>query len=300
MLPNFVILGAQKSATTFVLRCLGEHPQVFMVPDEVFCFEDPEYARFDPRELERLFEGATGQTAFGIKRADYLAKPIVPARIHRHLPGARLIAVLREPVARALSAYFYYVKLGLLPVLPLDEGMALLLDRTMPPEYSRAPDILEYGRYQPQLERYLELFPRDRLLILVQEELARDNAGAMRSVYDFLGVDADFAPRGVGRSSNPGVYSMTRLRWLARRNRFMYRYDGEHSRAERRRLSPLGLAWAGSITLLDRLLLSRLFGNPRPALRASLRERLEALYAPDVEALERLLGRALPDWRRQR
>lgn len=300
MLPDFVILGAQKSATTFVQCCLEEHPQVLMVPREVPCFEDPDYASFEIGELERLLEPASAERAHGIKRADYLAKPEVPQRIHRHLPEARLVAVLRDPVARAISAYFHYLKLGLLPLLPLERGMPMVLDGSLSASYPRAASVLEYGRYHAHLSRYLGLFPRRRLLVLIQEELARDNRAAMRQVYEFLGVDADFAPPSVGRSRNPGVYSMTRLRWLASRNRFMYRYDGAHGRVRRRRLSPVGLLYAGGVTVLDRLVLSRLLGNSKPPCPGPLRRRLIDFYQPEVRGLEEMLQKDLSGWLRDR
>ena len=75
MLPNFVIIGAQKSGSTFALRCLGEHPEVFMPTGETRFFEDPEYLRHDISDLEAIFRDASHKKALGIKRPDYLAKP---------------------------------------------------------------------------------------------------------------------------------------------------------------------------------------------------------------------------------
>ena len=296
MLPNLVLLGAQKSATTFLLGRLAEHPEVHMVRDEVLCFEDPDYATFDPADLERLFESATTESTLGIKRADYLARPEVAPRIFRHLPEARLIAVLRDPVARAISAYFYYVRLGLLPLLPLEEGMRRLLSGVAPAGYSRADDILEYGRYHTQLTRYLELFPRERLLVLTLEDLNRDVLATMRNVYEFLEVDPEYVPRQLTKNSNRGVYSLSRLRILTSRNRFMYRYAPAHARVTRQRLDPLGLLWVGGVTVLDRVLLRRLLGSGTPACPAWLRQRLVQEYEEEVRGLESLLGRDLSSW----
>lgn len=105
MLPNFLIIGAQKSATTFLLRCLREHPDVFVPSGEIPFFEDPDYSQGDIESFARLFARGCHKKAVGLKRPNYLHKPECPERIHRHIPSARLIVILRDPIERAISAY---------------------------------------------------------------------------------------------------------------------------------------------------------------------------------------------------
>ena len=116
-LPNFLIIGTQRGASTFLHKRLLEHPDVFMLPLEEGYFDDPWY---EPRRLdgwlEKRFHAAGDRAARGFRRAELLAFPECPARIAHDLPGVRLIAVLRNPVDRAVSAYHHYVAAGLLPV----------------------------------------------------------------------------------------------------------------------------------------------------------------------------------------
>ena len=94
-----------------------------MPGDEVDFFENPTYSSEKIFELEKLLTSAKDEKIIGIKRADYLARPECPAHLAKHIPKAKLIAILREPIARLVSAYYWYMKLNYLPLAPLNEGV---------------------------------------------------------------------------------------------------------------------------------------------------------------------------------
>ncbi|MBA2558618.1 MAG: sulfotransferase, partial [Propionibacteriales bacterium] len=240
---DFVILGAQKSASTYLHRCLAEHPQVEMPSGESRHFEDPYYARGAPAELSALFGPRAESIRRGIKRPDYLARPAVAGRLAHHLPTARLLVVLREPIGRAVSAYFDYVRLGFAPLEHVDDAFEHLLDDSMQRRYPRVGDVLDYGLYGKHLSRYLGVFPRSQLLVLVQDEVVADPLRELGSVFRFLDVDDTFRPPGLRGRSNTSVYSPTRLRLLRARNRWQFSYAPDLSRREPRTASALGLAW---------------------------------------------------------
>lgn len=298
MLPNFVILGAQKSASTHLHRCLAQHPEIYMAPGETRFFEDPEYLSAEVADLEKAFVGVEKEKALGIRRPDYLAKPEVPARVAKLLPQAQLIAILRNPIDRALSAYYYYIKLGFLPVVPVEVGMEAVLQGTVTRTHPKAGEILDYGLYFHHLTKYLELFDRQSLLLLRLEELVQDGPEALRKVFRFLDVDPTFVCGSLGKQQNPGVYSLARLKLLRLRNRYMYTYNANKTKLYPRRLSAFGYVVAGGITLLDRFALSRVLGNKRPIPSSGLRERLVAYYERDLLGLESLLDIDLSEWRR--
>src|SRR3954453_11545774 len=108
-MPSFVVIGAQKSASTFLQTCLADHPDVFMPKGELAFFESPDYERATLTDLRRLFEGRL-ERRLGFKRPNYLCKPEVPARLAKDLPDALLLSVLRKPLDRAISAYFHYIR----------------------------------------------------------------------------------------------------------------------------------------------------------------------------------------------
>jgi hypothetical protein len=130
----------------------------------------------------------------------YLFHPLVPERVARMLPNARLIALLRNPVDRAFSHYQHEVALGREQLsfedalAQEDERMRGELDRMLgdPAYFSHAWWNYTYaarGRYAEQLERWFAAFPREQLLVLLTDDLAADTAGTYRRVLEFLGVD---------------------------------------------------------------------------------------------------------------
>jgi hypothetical protein len=297
---DFLIIGAQKSASTFVHECLREHPAIFIPKDEVPFFEDPYYdlgsvAEQIGRELR--VRGAASRV--GIKRPNYLCETPCAERIRRHIRDPQFIVVLREPVERAISAYFWYMRMGYLPVKPLDEGMAALLSGAYTMQYPTSQQILGYGFYARHLIRYFQVFPREKFLILFQEDFNLHSLEMVQSAYRFLEVADDYVPQSLARRPKPSLYALPRITWSRWRNPWIHTYTVVDSHPvnflPRRHLGVLLLK--GFFYIVDRLLLARLYPNTRPTLRADLREELAEVYRVDVEDLELLLGRDLTPWK---
>lgn len=297
MLPNFVIIGAQKSATTFIQKALGYHSQVFMAPGEQPFFEDPDYGRGDLAAFERKFEPGRGKRAIGMKRPNYLGRPEVPERLARHLPRARLIAVLRDPIDRAVSAYYHNVRLGFAPVVHVNTGMRDLLDGRWTLRYPRTPEILEFGFYYAQLSRYLKYFDTSQLCVLLHDEVVADLAGSLKQIMAFLEIDEEDVASKVNGHPQAVTYVLPRLRVLTLQNRIAFSYIENGTRNAPRQLGTLGQATIKAIQLFDRYVLARLFGNAKPQLSAELRQELAARYRDDIIRLEALLGRSLRHWK---
>lgn len=293
---DFVIVGAQKAGSTQLGACLHDHPDVLLCADEVPYFEDPFYLNTPASELNRVFAGARDGQLRGIHRPEYLVRPECPARIKADAPGARILAVLREPVARAVSAYFWYMQFGLLPVEPLDVGLARLLDGWSDPGFPHAGEVIEYGFYARHLRRYLDTFGRAQVHVLLSGELGDQRQVA--AVYRFLGVDSGHVSSALTRRSNEGVYDLRRLRVLRARRRFAFSWDSttRYTYRPRRLRKPLSLLPTVTIVGLDRVLLARLFGNGKPILAPHLHGRLRQHYADDVADLAVLLDRDLSAW----
>jgi len=129
---------------------------------------------------------------------DYLFDPRAPARVHAFDSRMKLIAVLREPVERAYSHWRMETRHGR-ESLSFEEALdreeaelqGELAELIATPGYRDVPFRTSYtarGRYAEQLERWLELFPRDQLLVLLSDDLLADPAGAMSRLARFLGI----------------------------------------------------------------------------------------------------------------
>jgi hypothetical protein len=197
MLPNFLIIGAPRSATTYLARCASEHPEIYVAFSDEYGSGDVHF--FDvctPVSLqenfkrgiewyEQLFAAVSGETAVGEKTVHYLSDPKAPQLVKEYLPGVRLIAILRNPVDRAYSEFVYSE--GRIPehVDFLDACFS---------ESSEHHGLLEVGCYYEQIQRYLRCFDRSRLLILLYDDLQVDALATLQEVFEFLGVDGTYAP----------------------------------------------------------------------------------------------------------
>jgi hypothetical protein len=275
-LPNLLVIGAQKAGTSSLHRYLDLHPEISMSRRKELSFfmlhpepSDEELERykqhFDPRARVR-----------GESSPNYTCYPQVvgiPERIHRLIPHAKLIYMVRDPIERAVSSYLQARTMG-------DETRPIAEALDDPSTW-----YVSRGLYYAQLERYLPYFPQEQILVVAQEALLLERANTMRRIFGFLEVDESFRSPGFERrwevSSGKGrLYEIayrasrriagpefwgrlpTRVRWLG--ERIVYRpRDGESS---------------------------------RPGLDEALRERLVERFREDARRLRELTGEDFPGW----
>lgn len=187
-LPDFVVIGAQKAGTSSLYGQLAAHPSVVgAIRKEVHHFDRPgatlaAYRAWFPRRatLERVAR-RTGRGITGEATPYYLCHPAVPGRMRAVLPDVRLVAVLRDPVARAISGYHHAVRVGdeARPIeVALDPGAAEELPPAAAEHWYDAPDCplrrhgyLARGRYAEQLERWFAVYPRAQVLVIDSDTL---------------------------------------------------------------------------------------------------------------------------------
>ena len=193
MLPNFLVVGAAKSGTTSLYRYLRDHPQVFMAESkELKFFSSKTRWRLGPGWYARQFEAAGDAVAVGEASPSYTRHPLhqgVPERVARVIPDARLVYLVRHPVERMRSHYLHRLLQGK-EWAPLDD--AVLAD----------PSYLDTSRYAMQIERYLEWFAPEQLLVVTAEALRRDRLETLERICGFLGVDTGWRPPELGREYN--------------------------------------------------------------------------------------------------
>jgi hypothetical protein len=218
-LPTFVIIGAQKSGTSSLARYLSGHPQVFIsARKEIHFFEWKQYER-GADWYARHFAHATDAAAVGEATPTYLYFPLVPERMAQVVPDCRLIAILRDPIDRAYSHYWMNRAHGLEDLeFPdaVEREAARLASGDM--LSLRRYSYLDRGRYLEQLTRFTPLFGRDRLLVLLFDDLRERPDEVFDEVCRFLGIDSAYRPADLGRAVNQYTeFKSIRLRNVAKR-----------------------------------------------------------------------------------
>jgi hypothetical protein len=217
-LPTFLIVGAMRSGTTSLTRYLRSHPQVFIAPHKELHFFDFNFGEGEGW-YRRHFEGVGDELAVGEATPNYLYIAEAMPRIAEMLPGARLIAILRNPVDRAYSHYWHNRAVGReeLAFEQALEAEAARIDSDDP--HDRAYwSYVDRGRYVRQLEMLDALFPRDAVLVLLFDDLRDAPGPTYRSVCRFLGVREDHVPPELGEAVNSFVgFRSRRIRSLTRR-----------------------------------------------------------------------------------
>lgn len=271
-LPNFFLAGVAKSGTTSLHNYLNQHPGIYMSP-----VKEPNYFSFvrdgagdGPIDtLERyleLFEDVDEERAIGEASVRYFVSDNAPTRIRDTIPHAKLIFILRNPVDRAFSGYLMQMRHG---------------KETDPPNkaFRRGKIFVEVGFYHEHLKRFYELFPAEQIAVYRFDDLHKDASALMADIYRFLEVDDQFVPD-TGKVLNKG--------WKPR-NAFI-QVLRKHGVFKPVRNLP-GLDF-----------FRQLLEDPNTEsmqLSAQVRKELIDLYAPDLEAVQKLTGVDVSDWLRE-
>ncbi|HVZ80109.1 MAG TPA: sulfotransferase [bacterium] len=211
---RFFIIGAQRCGTTYLYEMMEGHPQVRLARPkrpEPKWFLDQAKAALGPQAWEKeLFPDGPGPWS-GEKGTSYLEHPEAASAILSVLPEARFLAILREPVARAVSNYRFSKDNGV-ETLPLEKALdperpARDYDRS---RFSASPfAYLERGRYVEYLEAWAAKVPKGRLHVLLFEELTGGD-GALNGVWSFLGLPPH-RPKDLGRIVNAAQEPMPEI-----------------------------------------------------------------------------------------
>lgn len=182
-LPDFLIIGAQKAGTTTLHHALAHHPALYLPPRKELRAFDASTAP-DPAAYASHFASAPPHALCGEASPGYLTHPRAPDRIHRLLPHARLILTLRDPIARAYSQYWDHRRW-----LRVTESFDALAARPLADVYRPGqPGYFSRGNYAIYLDRYLERFAPEQILVLRFAELQTDPTAFFARVFAFLGV----------------------------------------------------------------------------------------------------------------
>ncbi len=301
--PNFFIIGAPKCGTTALSEYLRGHEQVYVTdPKEPNFFnrDFDYYAVGDPDSLPgylSLYDPARpGHIARGEASVWYLLSQVAAERIHAFAPDARLIAMVRDPVELVHSLHAQLLYTYDESEADFETAWRLQAQRRAGrsiPEKCRQPAFLQYAEVasvSTQLERFLRVFDREQLLVIVFDDFKRDAADAYRRALAHIGVSddgrAEFAPVNESKTH--------RLRWLSNFTQRPPEPIFEAAQAIKRMIGVEDLG------VMRRLRSANRKPQRRTALSPAFEAELRAFFVDEVRALGELLDRDLSAWSAER
>jgi hypothetical protein len=223
----------------------------------------------------KLFSGATHARVRGEASTGYLHTPGVAERIRSYVPDASLIAILRNPIDRAYSAFLHARRLGWEPLSDFEE--ALRVERLRVTE--RWIGLTLYttvGQYADQLERYLAVFPCKQIRVYLFDDLVSQPTRLTQDVFRFLEVDDTFEPDVTMRNRGRAVRSVR----LSRFSRTL-----RQSRIGQRLMD---VQFATFLRVMNE--------RPMEQLPTTTRQKLTKVFEPDIARLSQLLDKDLSAW----
>lgn len=199
--PDFLIIGGQRCGTTTLFFYLHQHPDLYLPIGKEVHFFDLNYD-LGIEWYQRLFTVDQGQNARyrGEATPYYLFHPVVPQRIAMHIPGIKLIALLRNPVDRAYSHFLHSKRMNLEPLESFEEAIALEFDRINDGKRKLTSGLigesntyrnfsyLSRGFYYEQISHWLNYFPLEQFCFIKSEEMFDDPMKAYSRVCRFLEI----------------------------------------------------------------------------------------------------------------
>ena len=271
-LPDFIIVGPSKAATTWVYKSLKEHPEVYMPETDSLEFFNMKYHK-GLDWYKEFFKDAKEEQVIGEESPFYIRNVHAPERIKEDLgEDTKLIFLLRNPVDRAFSHYWHEKK---------DDEIKFDFDEVL-----ENHDLFETwvmtGMYHTHIQRYLEHFPRENLKFMVFDDLVKDDEKFISEIFEFIGADSTYKPSYLDDKVNEaGVQWMKPYKVgkkLLKRNLSEDQVD---------LLMPLHKKFkslATSKTEYER------------GMDEEVRKELEKIFEDEVVELESLLGRDLSHW----
>lgn len=280
-MPNFIGIGAQKCATTWIYEILRDHPQVSLShKKEIDYFS----YHFDHgiQWYQRNFPDSAQTKIVGEISPSYFHEPAVPERVKSQCPDAKLILSLRDPLQRAISNHKHEVRVNHF------EGDDLSFEAGM----ANNPMYIEQGLYAKHYSRWCDYFTDDQILVVFFEDIVKDRHQVAKRIYRYLEIDDTHRSSAIDNRSNPG--HVNRFSGLEK-----FRNNLHHG-AKSIGLDSLwnlagksGLKWLyGRINKLpaDALI---------PPIKDATKKELRTLFAQDNRQLMSIIEPPYPEWLNQ-
>ncbi len=189
---DFIGIGLERSATTWIFECIKEHRQIccskykevkFFSQKTQFEGEDDKYSR-GLKYYQSYFKHCQSNQIKGEFSPHYFFEKKSADRIKKHFSNVKLILCLRNPIDRIYSFYWYEKTRGKIPYNSFEETI----------NSEKFSYLIKEGYYFEYLQYYLRLFPKENILILLYEDIAKNPIKFLQTIFKFLKVDPNFIP----------------------------------------------------------------------------------------------------------
>ena len=295
--PNFFLVGAAKCGTTSLHGYLSQHRDVFMADPKEPRFYDtdmpssPQWSVRDPAAYAALFDGAEGFKVVGEASPSYLVSEVAPENIYADCPDAKILVSIRNPVDFMYSLHRQFIESCNEDLHDFADALGAEPDRA---RGERIPSVAHYprqllyrqnARFAEQIERYFNRFGRERVKVVLMDDLAADTPRVFAEVLRFLELPED-PSIDLGRQNVGDQKRLRNFRLRATLKRFpgLFWLVAKAPPSWRKRFGDAAERVTGETV------------DARAKLDPALREQLLSEFAPEVERLATLLHRDLSAW----
>lgn len=294
--PDFFIVGAPKCGTTALDFYLKQHPEIYMAPKELhyfgadLIFRCPIKSRQGSNYFE-FFSGIKEQWA-GETSVWYLYSKTAAEQIHAFNQNSKIIVILRNPIDFLYSLYYQLRWNGDEPLETFESALEAEQSRrqgynlrnTTAHGPRQALYYIDTVRFTDQLWRYLKIFGKENVLVILYDDFSENTAAVYWNVLNFLGVSSEFQPQFDVVNGNKIIKNEALWRFI--------KFGPAWLRAAWRTTLP-GPARGQILRTINKI---NTKSAPRPPMRHETRVYLEKVLTPEVESLSKLLGRDLMHW----
>jgi hypothetical protein len=204
ILPNFLVVGAQKCGSTSLHDILSEHPQANMSKEKEVNFFIYENRYNKGLEYYSSFfdQPDSNHRVTGCSSPGYICTPGVHKLIHQNLGDIKIVIILRDPIKRAFSQYWHNRR-------DFNEYMteSEIVENYLETDYSPTrKGYFSRGIYYRDVKKYIDLFGEENVHIIILEHLIKNQTSGLHGLYDFLGIDKDKGYQKLPDVSNPNTY----------------------------------------------------------------------------------------------
>lgn len=279
-LPNLIGCGAGKSGTTSLYYYLGQHPQIFMAAAKELHFFSRHYSE-GISWYESFFTGSETSPIIGEFSTSYMLDSTVPERIASLVPDAKLLFILRNPIERAYSNYWFSVSIG-----TQDRSQSFSDVIRTKTGFNR---YIYSGFYYHHLSRFMHYISPSQIYVMITEELKLDPIKQMSMCYEFLEVDKNFKPN-VDQQYNITLTTENYLlgkvfaSWVNRKQQIKPLLKKFPTNLRR------------NLALLEKRVMHKVMSNERPSMTDTDFDLLQHEFSEQNQKLAEFIGRELSCW----